>query len=80
MKRTTITLSDELESAVEEFLQDQTVPPSLTALAQAAIHDFLALRGYLPARRPPRFTPAETGDGDPLGSVEHDRLFVESWE
>ena len=36
MKRATITLPDELEHALEEYLDSQDVPLPLTAVAQAA--------------------------------------------
>lgn len=44
MKRATITLSDELEAEVEEYLAAQPAPPSLTSLVQAALRSFLTER------------------------------------
>lgn len=42
MKRATITLSDELEAELEDYLAGQEVPPSFTSLVQAALRSFLA--------------------------------------
>ena len=46
MKRATITISDQLEPALEAYLKDQEVAPSLTRLLQAALGEFLSARGY----------------------------------
>lgn len=54
MRRATITLSDELEAEVEEYLAAQEAPPSLTSLVQAALRSFLAGRETGP-HRPKRF-------------------------
>lgn len=78
MKRMTLTLTEELEAAVDAFQRDQPVPPTLNAVAQTALAAYLAERGYLAPRRPLRITPAEGGSGDPRGSVEHDRLFADA--
>lgn len=47
MKRTTITLSDELEAELESYRAGQEVPPSLTSLVQVALRSFLAERRSL---------------------------------
>jgi len=47
MKRATITMTDELEQAVIAYQQQQEVPPTLTAVAQAALREYIAERGYL---------------------------------
>lgn len=44
MRRATITLPDDLEAEVEEYLADQEAPPSLTSLIQAALRRFLGER------------------------------------
>jgi Arc/MetJ-type ribon-helix-helix transcriptional regulator len=41
MRRATITLPDDLEAEVEEYLAKQEAPPSLTSLIQAALRRFL---------------------------------------
>ena len=75
MKRLTVSVSDELEESLEHYLQDQEVAPSLTALLQAALKDYLAERGY--ARRASAFkiTPASEGSGLTDISQGHDQYF-----
>lgn len=46
MRRATISLPDELEAEVEEYLAEQEAPPSLTALVQAALRRFLGERPW----------------------------------
>lgn len=76
MKRATITMTDELEQALAAYQHDQEVPPALTAVAQAALREYLAERGYLSPRRPLRITPAKQGSGERDGSQEHDRYLA----
>ena len=47
MKRATITLPDDLEQALERFVEEQEVPVQLTAVVQAAVREYLGERGYL---------------------------------
>jgi len=54
MKRATITISDQLEPALEAYLKDQEVAPSLTRLLQTALGEFLAARGYGGTKKTPR--------------------------
>lgn len=76
MKRATITMTDELERAVVAYQQDQEVPPALTAVAQAALREYLAERGYLSPHRSLRITPAKRGSGERDVSQEHDRYLA----
>lgn len=46
MRRATITLGEELEGTLESYRHDQEFPPSLAALMQAALTEYLAQRGY----------------------------------
>ena len=73
MKRATITLPDDIEQALEAYLDDQEVPVALTAVVQTALRDYLAERGYLPPADPLKITPAERGSGKRDVSVNHDR-------
>ncbi len=77
MKRTTVTLPDDLADAVESYARDQEAPPALTAVVQSALRQFLTQRGYLGRRRPLRITPARQGSGLTDVSREHDRYFAE---
>ena len=78
MKRATISLSRDIEAALEAYRQDQEVPPALTAVTQAALREYLAERGYLPRVRPLHITPAEKGSGRSDVSADHDRYFAEA--
>lgn len=77
MRRSTITLPDDIEAALVEYQRSQPAAPSVTTVVQAALYEYLALRGHLAPRHPLHITPAEQGDGYRYGSVEHDRLFAE---
>lgn len=76
MKRATFSVSDELADAIEAYRQDQELPPSLTAVAEAALAEYLSQRGYFKPRRALRIRPAARGSGDSTGSVEHDRILA----
>jgi len=76
MKRATITMTDELEQAVAAYQQDQEVPPALTAVAQAALREYLTERGYLSPRRTLRITPARHGSGERDVSQKHNRYLA----
>jgi hypothetical protein len=80
MKRVTITLTDDLETAVTAFQDDQAVPPTLTATVQVALEEYLAQRGYLTqprSHRALRLTPA-SADADTATDVSaaHDRYLA----
>ena len=49
MKRASMTIPDDLEKALEVYQNDVEVPPALAAVLQAALREYLAQRGYLPA-------------------------------
>ena len=79
MKRVTVSLSDELEESLDNYLQDQEVAPSLTALLHAALKDYLAERGYLMRRASAfKITPASEGSGLTDISQSHDQYFADS--
>ena len=77
MKRATITLPDDLEKALAHYSQDQEASPSLNHVVQAALRQYLAVRGYITPAQPLRITPAQFGSGDSTGSLEHDRILTE---
>ncbi|HEU4742722.1 MAG TPA: hypothetical protein VFS50_14105 [Meiothermus sp.] len=77
MKRFTVTLNDELEQALEEYLSTQKPAPSLTALVQDALREYLLqakLRQvqYHPARKPWRPLISPKGSGLSDVSLRHD--------
>jgi hypothetical protein len=63
MRRATITLDREIEQALDAYVEDQEAAPALTAVVHAALRSFLSERGYLPARRTLKITPARRGSG-----------------
>ena len=78
MKRATITLPDDLEQALERFVDEQTVPVQLTAVVQAAVREYLAERGYLLSTSALRIRPAKQGSGQDDVSVSHDQYLSSS--
>ena len=77
MKRATITLNDELERAVDAYLRDQEARPSLTAVLQTALRQYLSERGYVHPSKRLRITPAPRGSGRKDISERHDRDLTE---
>lgn len=47
MKQATITITDDLEQAIESYRQDFDIPPGLDAVVQRALREYLANLGYL---------------------------------
>jgi len=72
MKRATVTISDDLAKAVESYVRAQEARPSLTAVVQAALSQYLTERGYLRAAGPLRITPVKRGSGLHDVSQVHD--------
>ena len=46
MRRATVTIPDELEKALDSYARDLEFPPSLAAVMQAALREYLSRRGY----------------------------------
>jgi hypothetical protein len=76
MKRATVTIKDELETVLESYVRSQEVPPTLTALVQTALGEYLARRGAAAPLKPLRITPATKGSGKSDVSRRHDRYFA----
>jgi hypothetical protein len=72
MKRATMTFPDDLAKAMEDYLQSQEAPPSLTTVMQAALREYLRERGFLREFRPLKITPAKKGSGRSDVSQNHD--------
>lgn len=47
MRRATVTIPEELEGALESYKRDLGFSPSLAALVQAALREYLQQRGYV---------------------------------
>lgn len=82
MKRATVTIPDDLEQELEAYLQRQDAPPTITAVMQSALREYLQTqrlreREYQAARGPRRITPAEQDSGLDDVSTNHDRYLAE---
>lgn len=82
MKRATITIPHDLEVEVAAFLRAQDPPPTLTALVQSALRQYLGNRRleereYRPAKTRLSITPAARGSGVSDVSEHHDRYLAE---
>jgi hypothetical protein len=77
MRRTTVTIPDDLVTAIDTYIRDQEVPPALTSVMQAALRQYLMQRGYLQAGGALQITPARRGSGRRDVSAKHDRYFAE---
>ena len=79
MKRTTISLPDELVEAIEHYRNEQGARLPVSAMIQAAVREYLARRGYSSDTENVAFsiTPAGHGSGARDVSAEHDRYFAE---
>lgn len=82
MRRTTISLPDDLEASLRRYRREHEAHAPLSALAQTAVREFLARRGYLADSdsRPFRVTAWPTGSGSQDVSAEHDRYLAEAAE
>ena len=76
MKRATMTFPDDLAKAVEHYLASQEAPPTLTAVVQAALRQYLGERGFLRTRRTLEITHARKGSGRSDVSQQHDRYLA----
>jgi hypothetical protein len=76
MKRATIPLPDELAEAVENYVQSQEAPPSLTTVVQVALRQCFEERGFLRVRRPLEISIAPKGSGRRDVSQDHDRYLA----
>lgn len=72
MKRATMTLPDDLNQALDEYVKAQDAPPAITAVVQAALREYLRERGFLRSYRPLKIRPAKKGSGRADVSENHD--------
>ena len=52
-----MTFPDDLAKAMDDYLESQDAPPSLTTVMQAALREYLRERGFLREFRPLKITP-----------------------
>jgi hypothetical protein len=67
-----MTLPDDLAEAMENYVQSQEAPPTLTTVVQAALRQYLGERGFLKVHRTLEITPSLQGSGSCDASREHD--------
>ena len=82
MKRATITLPDDLEQELQDYLAEYDAPPSLTNVVQAALRQYLddrkwKSRGYIPAQHEFSSPVAESGSEKRNISIDHDEYLIE---
>ena len=80
MKRATVTIPDDLDSALGAYAEQQEVEQPLAAIVQAALREFLADRGFFPKKpkKPFQLTPAKKPSGHRDTSVRHDAVLAEA--
>jgi hypothetical protein len=78
VKRASITIDGELEKALEGYVSRQEARPTLTAVVQAALQEYLARRGAAAPARPLRISPARKGSGKSDVSLRHDQYFADN--
>jgi hypothetical protein len=70
MRRATVTIPEELEGALESYRRDLELTPSLAAVMQAALKEYLSQRGYVSSEvyttraRPSMYEDAPTLKGE----------------
>jgi hypothetical protein len=67
-----MTLPNDLAEAVDNYLWSQEVPPTLTAVVQTALREYLREQGFLQLRRPLKIRPAKRGSGGSDVTENHD--------
>jgi metal-responsive CopG/Arc/MetJ family transcriptional regulator len=83
MKRATITIPDDLEKELEDFLAKQEAPPSLTNLMQTALRSYLEQRkwherGYRAPEGRLAIPAAQKGSGKRNIAKDHDQYLAKS--
>ncbi len=78
MRRATITIPDDLDHELEDFLASQDAPPSLTNVMQTALRNYLeqrkwSERGFRSAESPFAIPTASQGSGKTDISTNHDQ-------
>ncbi len=83
MRRATITIPDDLEHELEDFLAKQEAPPSLTNLMQMALRSYLEQRkwnerGYRAPKDRLAIPAALKGSGKSNVAKDHDQYLAKS--
>ena len=76
MRRATITIGDELAAQLDSWMHQQDAAPSLTAVVQSALKEFLTHRGFATPPRKLHITPSRKGSGSHDVSFAHDHYLA----
>lgn len=76
MKRATVTIGGDLETALQSYVSRQEGKPSFTSVVQAALREYLTRRGAAPPPNRLRISPAQKGSGKSNVSRRHDHYFA----
>jgi hypothetical protein len=76
MRRVTITLTYDIEAALDTYAKRQKIPPVLTSVVQAALREYLARRSFSAPTKRLRISPAKKGSGRRDVSLRHDEYFA----
>jgi hypothetical protein len=77
MRRATVTIGDDIEASLDEYIRQQDAAPALSAIMQTALKEYLARRGFVPGDRRFRISPPRKGSGAKDVSIDHDRYLAE---
>lgn len=77
MQATALTPSEGVEAMLEVFIRSEALQVDQSKNVNEVVREYLSRRGYVPPRGPLRITPRPHPSGDPLASVEHDRVLTE---
>lgn len=61
MKRATVTIPEDLDHALERYIDEQSFAVQRTSLIRAALREFLRTRGYVAPSAPLRIRPSRPG-------------------
>ena len=75
MKRATITFPDDLAEAVDQYMNAQEARPTITAVVQAALREYLQQRGFLQSYKPLKLRPLGSSRRSDV-SKNHDLYFA----
>ena len=76
MRKGTITIGGDLETALNNYIRQQEIPPVLNSVVQAALRDYLGRRALAIPSKPLRITPARKGSGKEDVSRRHDEYLA----
>ena len=76
MRRVTIMIPDDIQAALEAYVQHQPVPPSLASMISAPLREYLLSRNFTARPNRLQITPAKKGSEKRNISVRHDHYLA----